>query len=99
MTKLTEMEKACLLVMGKEGEEVTGATTAEDMKGDNMTCVTLEEFPYDSKTVRGVLSSLIKKGLADLERRDTGWPSDPDPDLFSLTREGIDTYFENKEQS
>ena len=99
MTKLTEMEKACILLMGKEGELTTEAKTPEDMKCDNMTYATLEEFPYDSKIVRGVLSSLIKKGLVDLWRRDTGLPWDHDPDLYSLTDEGGDTYFENREQS
>ena len=99
MTKLTEMEKACILLMGKEGELTTAAKTPEDMKCDNMTYATLEEFPYASKIVRGVHSSLIKKGLVDLWRRDTGLPWDPDPDLYSLTDEGVDTYFENREQS
>ena len=32
MNKLPELEKACILLMGKEGELTTEAKTPEDMK-------------------------------------------------------------------
>ena len=78
--------------MGKEGKENTDAETAEDMKNDNMSYCSLKDFPYDSKIVRGVLSSLIKKRLVCFEKG-----AFSRPDQFSLSDAGVDKYFENRE--
>lgn len=91
MTNLTEMETACILVMGKEGELCVGASCAADMIDDNMSLAAIEDFPFDSKIARGVLSSLIKKGLAVHEPR-----MPDDTDLFFLSDDGIVAYWNER---
>ena len=91
MTHLTEMEKTCIAIMGKEGEQCVGATCADDMLCDNMSFAELSDFPFDSKVVRGVISSLIKKGLAVYEPR-----MPLDTDLYFLSYRGIELYWQAK---
>lgn len=91
MANLTEMETACILVMGEEGKLCISATCAEDMMDDNMSYADINDFPFDSKIARGVLSSLIKKGLAVHEPR-----MPDDTDLFFLSDDGIVAYWNER---
>lgn len=86
--QLTELEAACLNTMAREGRDCTGATNADEMIEDNMTIASLEDFGIDPKVVRGVLTSLIKKGLCAYDRGDFDKPP-----VWYLTEDGINTYW------
>ena len=91
MTALTEMEKACVLIMGHAGYSTVSATCAEDIMDDNMTFADITDFPFPPKIVRGVISSLIKKDMA------VYFPRDDDADLYCLADDGIRAFWEMKE--
>jgi len=90
MIKLTDMEKACVLVMGSAGVGEMDDRTAEEIIDDNMCMADLSDFPFDASVVRGVISSLIKKGLA------VYFPRDDETDLYWLTDNGVRAFFEMK---
>jgi hypothetical protein len=90
MTNLTEMETICLNVMG----DFTSYDTLEETLDDNMCCATLRDFPIERSQVRGVLSSLIKKGLCFFDDgEDYG---DGVPSVWWLTDLGVETYWAAK---
>jgi len=91
MTALTEMERACVLIMGHAGYSSSGTASAEEMMDDNMTFADITDFPFAPKIVRGVISSLIKKDMAVYFHRPD------DTDLYCLTDDGIKSFWEMKE--
>ena len=67
MTNLTELEKKVLVHMINEGCDCNGATTMEHVIEDNMTYTDVSSAAADTSLsrsqVKGVMSSLLKKGL------------------------------------
>lgn len=68
MLNVTDLEAKVLVAMCEEGLECMGGETAEDLKDDNMSWMKPSEMAdatgIPMNQLRGVISSLEKKGLA-----------------------------------
>ena len=90
MKNLTSLEVKVLTAYKEAGTEATGAEDAEWMKADNFTFQTADEIAdrtgLDLKTVKGVIGSLVKKGLLATEKIGK-------EENQALTDDGIDAAF------
>ena len=91
MEKLTKLEMQVLKVWV---EEICSYDNAEDLKADNFSWTDVKDLSEHTgqsvKTIKGVVGSLVKKGLADT---DIGGENNP---ILSLSEEGIDAAYDIK---
>lgn len=81
--QLTDKEKQMLAAFIEEGVECNGAETIEELKNDNMTCMSASDLKsvlgWSKQSIGGVMGSLSEKGLiadsGDSSRgaKDTDW--------------------------
>lgn len=84
---LTNLEKKFLTIMGDGAAAEIGSHKEGDLLEDNMSWTFLEDFETDPKIARGVIASLVKKGLAGVE------PNSHDTKvLYFLGDDGITEY-------
>jgi transcription initiation factor IIE alpha subunit len=67
MTNLTEKETKMIAAFIREGAQCVGATTCEELLGDNMTWMSATdlcmELGWNKQEVGGVMSALQEKGM------------------------------------
>ena len=89
--KLTAKETEMLIAFINEGRDCTGSLTPEQLKDDNMTCMSsadlVSTLGWKQRSVQGVMASLEKKGMISNSGESARGAKDPD---WFATDEGID---------
>ena len=89
---LTAKETELLNVMRIEGEECTGAKSADDMKNDNMSYTLISTIKaamkINDQQVGGIVTNLLEKGL--IWNEEGAQNNEP---MWSLSDKGVDASY------
>lgn len=103
MTTLTVFETSVLAAFINEGFDCNGSSTIEELRDDNMTWCNVDDLnnvtDLENKVLRGVMSSLEKKGLivnSGESARQQHLRKCTKPDFY-VSDEGLDYVEENFE--